>query len=1016
MASSKPRSFGDLLRRYRVAAGLTQEELAERAGLSRRAIGALETGERHSPHRETITLLANALGLNAAERMQLEDAARPSRPAATQRADPVSALSLPRSGFSGFRQPSTSLIGRHQELRALEQHLATSEGPPLLVLAGEPGIGKSRLLREAATQARTVGWTVLEGGCQRRGGQTPFAPLLDALALDLSDRSQAQLRTDLQGASWLVRLLPELTSMAVVPAPLWMLPPEQERRLMFAAVARYLANIAGPAGTLLVLDDLQWAGADALDLLGSLVSVARMAAEPPLSLLGAYRSTDVRADHPLSDLLADLARDGLANKLLVGPLPAAEARALLENLLGERGQEDTVWRAALIDRLLERAGGVPFYLASCARAARAEAERDAQAEPTTGRDAVPWDAAQSIHQRMALLPAGARELLGAAAIAGRHIERPVLEALITWLNLDLNTATVVMAEAVQARLLLEAEGDDFRFAHDLIREVAEANLGPWLRRATHGVIAEALAASLAEKDLDRRAAELALHFAQSGDILRALPYLERAGELAQARYANGEAEQIYRELLRHYEELGRPLDTAHTAERLGKVLVTVARDDEAIALLTQAAHVYRELGDVDSYARVMALVGRAHSTSGSIDAGILTLESVAQAVDPEKPSPSAMAVHLGLMMLYWSAGKYREQASAAQRAMAIARTLGNNREVVIWAESLHHVALLMLGHLTASVPPLEAALPTIEERGDVDTFGWILVHLGESYACLGRFDRFLVHMQRAGELAELIGNPLNVSYACYWLGLHAFYIGDWQRAQAYFEQGRAVAQPIATAEVRGSASGYALLGLGQLACARGEDALGSRYLEAALALARRGLPPRLLRPVQGCLAEGDLLAGHPDAALRRLGPLLEAPEGRVGIDATPLLSLLAWAHLEVGDLHLADVVATEALDRCRREQHQLALLDALRVRALLDVRRGRWNEATAALDEALALARPMPYPYAEAKALDMYGQLFTAQGEWALAREKYQAALAILDPLGERLYAQWIERALTTLQ
>ena len=1015
MASSQPRSFGDLLRRYRVAAGLTQAELAERAGLSRRAIGALETGERLSPHRETITLLADALGLHAAERTQLEDAARPSRPTATQRADPVSALSLPRSGFSGFRQPSTSLVGRRQELRALEQHLATSEGPPLLVLAGEPGIGKSRLLREAATRARTVGWTVLEGGCQRRSGQTPFAPLLDALALDLSGRSQAQLRTDLQGTSWLVRLLPELTSMAVVPAPPWMLPPEQERRLMFVAVARYLANIAGPAGTLLVLDDLQWAGADALDLLGSLVSVARMAAEPPLSLLGAYRSTEVRADHPLSDLLADLARDGLANNLPVGPLPAPEARVLLENLLGEQGQENTVGRAALIDRLLERAGGIPFYLASCARAARAEAESDAQAEPTTGRDAVPWDAAQSIHQRMALLPAGARELLGAAAIAGRHIERPVLEALITWLNLDLNTATVVMAEAVQARLLLEAEDDGFRFAHDLIREVAEANLGPWLRRATHGVIAEALAASLAEKDLDRRAAELALHFAQSGDILRALPYLERAGELAQARYANGEAEQIYRELLRHYEELGRPLDIARTAERLGKVLVTVARDDEAIALLTQAADAYRDAGDVDSYARAMGLAGRAHGRSGSIDAGILTLESVAHALDRDKPSAGAMAVYAGLTMLYWSAARYRDQATAARRAAEIARLLDNDREAP-WAEPLHHGAMLMLGHLTQSISLLEFALPAIEERRDGDIFGWMLVHLGESYACLGQFDRFFFHMEHAGEVAELMGSPLNIAYACYWLGLHAFYIGDWQRAHKYFAQGRDVGQAVAGAGVPGSATGYPLLGLGQLSCARGEDESGGHYLAEALALARRGLPPRLLRPVQGCLAERDLLVGRPGDALGRLGPLLEAPEGQEGIDATPLLPLLAWAHLEASDLHLADVVATEALDRCRREQHQLALLDALRIRALLEVHRGRWDEAAAALDEALALARPMPYPYAEAKALDMYGQLFTAQGEWALAREKYQAALAILHRLGERLYAQRIERALTTLQ
>src|SRR5262245_47338007 len=84
MASSQPRSFGYLLRRYRVAAGLTQEELAERAGLSRRAIGSLETGERLSPHRDTVALLASALGLTSAERALLESAARHRLPDTTQ--------------------------------------------------------------------------------------------------------------------------------------------------------------------------------------------------------------------------------------------------------------------------------------------------------------------------------------------------------------------------------------------------------------------------------------------------------------------------------------------------------------------------------------------------------------------------------------------------------------------------------------------------------------------------------------------------------------------------------------------------------------------------------------------------------------------------------------------------------------------------------------------------------------------------------------------------------------------
>ncbi len=95
---------------------------------------------------------------------------------------------------------------------------------------------------------------------------------MSALVREMRRTPAARLRLDLQGCGWLARLLPELLEAHVVPAPTWTLPPEQERRLMFGAVARYLANVAGPSGTLLLLDDLQWADGDALTLLERLVT------------------------------------------------------------------------------------------------------------------------------------------------------------------------------------------------------------------------------------------------------------------------------------------------------------------------------------------------------------------------------------------------------------------------------------------------------------------------------------------------------------------------------------------------------------------------------------------------------------------------------------------------------------------------------------------------------------------------------------------------------------------------
>jgi hypothetical protein len=187
------------------------------------------------------------------------------------------------------------------------------------MLTGEPGIGKTRLLQAGAVYAGELGLRVLEGGCGRRGHQVPYAPLLGALQGHLAVQTARRRQRELRGCAWLVRLLPELAEQGVEPLPTWAVPPEHERRLMFAAVARFLGNVASPAGTLLVLDDLQWAGVDALDLLATL---ARAATAVPLRIVGAYRDTEVAPRDPLAVLLADLAQAGLAAQRALGPLAA----------------------------------------------------------------------------------------------------------------------------------------------------------------------------------------------------------------------------------------------------------------------------------------------------------------------------------------------------------------------------------------------------------------------------------------------------------------------------------------------------------------------------------------------------------------------------------------------------------------------------------------------------------------------------------------------------------------------
>lgn len=162
------------------------------------------------------------------------------------------------------------------------------------------------------------------------------------------------------------------------------------------------------------------------------------------------------------------------------------------------------------------------------------------------------------------------------------------------------------------------------------------------------------------------------------------------------------------------------------------------------------------------------------------------------------------------------------------------------------------------------------------------------------------------------------------------------------------------------------------------------------------------------------LAERDLLEGHPEEARARLEPLLDRA-GYLETDVTRFLPFLAWAYLDLGDEQRCERTMQQALARARQQHMRPTLSDALRVQALFGIRRQRWEEAQAALEEALALCRAMPYPWAEAKALYVYGLLYQAKGETRQASEQLIAALSILNRLGEHLYAPLVKQILMLL-
>jgi tetratricopeptide (TPR) repeat protein/transcriptional regulator with XRE-family HTH domain len=974
-------TFGGLLRYYRLAAGLTQEALAERAGISERAVRDFERGTGRLPRYETLQLLLAALRLSAQERAMFAVAAQVQ---GTFAAPPA------RDGaLSGPHAPA--LVGRADELAALARHLA-GKGPPLLLVAGEPGIGKSRLLQEAAQRARCDGWTVLEDGCQRRGGQDPYAPLLGAIQRYVNTQLPVHLRVALRGCAWLVRLLPELADGPIEALPTWTVPPVQERRLLFEAVARFLGNVAGPSGTLLVLDDLQWSGTDALDLL---VVLARGASQAPLRILGAYRDTEVQPADLLAGTLADLAGAELAAQHALRPLAPAEAAALLDRLLD---RADGI-EPALRERLMQRAGGVPFFLVSCARWLQAHTHVSAQAE------SIPWDLAQSIRQRVTALPASAREILSVASVVGRAVAAPLLTTVVACSE---DVTLAALDTLCRTHLLVEGGSAAYLFAHDIIREVVEADLGGARRMVLHRRVAEAL-----EQDSGTLPVELlAYHFSRSESHDKAVLYLERAGDHARAQTAYAAAEGYYGQLVDRLEQVGNTLHAARAQEKLAAVLRTTGRYEEALAVLERVADTYRAAADLEGHGRVTAEIGVMWARRGAPREGIQRLQSVLPLLESHGPSPALAVLQAALAELALCSDQLDHAPGmlAAERAIQTALAVGDARTRAD-AEIARGMLLFLMGHREEALRAWEETVPLAAAVGDLAILRKVLNNVGVAYVFLGAFDRARPYLHHALEVAERLGDPLEIAFQAGNHGSTAYTLGDWREARLYLE--KAITLHCA---VQANAGSYtnALLSLGQLCLAEGKREEASRHVCEAVAVAQRYGDQQVRQNAVQLHAECELLAGRPEAARACLLPVLNTAD-REDLKVVWLLSLLAWASAQLGELPAAENTAALAISRSRTEGGQLMLVDALRVQAMIALQAQRWEDARGALEEGLALARVMPYPYAEARLLQVYGSLHVERGEPEQARERLEAALAIFRRLGARKDIERTEHLLAAL-
>jgi tetratricopeptide (TPR) repeat protein len=502
---------------------------------------------------------------------------------------------------------------------------------------------------------------------------------------------------------------------------------------------------------------------------------------------------------------------------------------------------------------------------------------------------------------------------------------------------------------------------------------------------------------------------LAYHYARSDARDKALQYLELAGDRAAVQSATRAAEHHYQALLDRLGSVGRGQDVARVRDKLGEVFCRTGKFDAALPLLEAAADSFRAAGDWESLVRVAARIGWAHSRRGTPRDGIARMTLLLQCLDHNGASPPRGPLYEALGQALYIAGDYQESLAACERAADLARAAGDDRTRVL--AQWHRVNLLMiLGRLTEALQVGQEALPLAEALGDPLCLTRAHRILAEAYALCGALETGRKHLAQAHAAAEQLGDAGQQSIALSMCGWLALLRGDGRDARATLDRALELSRQVDGVVY----TTYPLFCLARLSLVEGDWATTATVGREAVALAERGGDLQGLRWSSGVMAELEILEGRPEAAAARLRPLLDRP-GLEECDVTTLLPVLAWAQLAQGQTAQVTATVEQALARTRRDDVRLVLVEALRVAALIALRQEHWAEARRSLEEGVGLTRAMPYPYAEARLLHVYGEMHAQKGEPEVARERLEAALATFRRLGARRDAVQVDQALATV-
>ena len=880
-------------------------------------------------------------------------------------------------------------VGREKELeqaRTIWMQATVGAGQTLLI-SGEPGIGKSSLTRELATQAEISGGKALIGESYSEGG-APYSPFSQILRRALPEAGQNGSEISEFIVADLISLTPELRpnypNLPDIPS----LDPDSEQRRLFESMVALLTSLSEQSPILLVLEDVHWADSGSLAMLRYL---ARRTKGQPIMLVATYREVELDETLPLQEMLVELNRERLASRLKLSRFGKDETRDLLAAIFQDEITPE------FLEGIYNETEGNPFFIEEVCKSLVEEGKLYYEDGDWHRPDMVDLDLPQSvrvaIQSRLSKLPDEVLDSLRMAAVLGREFD---FDTLVAAAELDEETLIDALEHAEHAQLIDEISGQSggtFHFAHALIGTTLEEGLSGMRRRRMHHQAADAIE-ELRPDDFEA----LAHHYYESGDVDKGLEYSMKAGKRALGQSARNEALRHLTRALEIAEVEGRQDDLASVHLALG--------DAESTGDFNRALDSYEKAlaltEDPIEQAIIKGKIGRLKTFTG-YEEGLILLEEAVETLDPVSHGNEVAQAIGSIGRFHHNRGQHRKALEQLEKAREIAEPLED-------VETLHYIYVFLAGsyqHLAEVERSNEWARREIEMGSKANYAVAEAVgneYLAENHAFTGQWEEALKYADRDEELGRKNGLTDRVRWAKLVKLWASRGLGQLERG---IEEGKlSLEQAEASGERR-----LAVLAGAELANAYADlgDFDQARQLAAVAAERARELEQTyMIATAQDALAYLHELSDEWQEALDVRGVAVEAARGSDN-QLVPMITGpgLAEAFLEAGQDDKAEELVQEALQITKRARYPIPAARALRVLGRIHAHRNETEQAAEAFAEALKLCEEWNTHLIAGRILLDWASLEDSRGAQDSAASKLARAMEIFETA---LAEHWVKR------